>query len=114
MSNFHIFEDPITADTQPASNLLLDLPPNPLPMYLCFCCLHEKANTEFLPDELLLATPTPLREATNEQNVGRKRRRNGPTCIVCQKNRKDTAKHVELRLMRENSKKEFPGKKLFT
>jgi len=30
------------------------------------------------------------------------------------KNRKDTAKHVELRLMRENSKKELPGKKLFT
>ncbi len=60
MSNFHIFKDPITADTQPASNLLPDLPPNPLPEYLCFCCLHEKANTEFLPDALLLATPTPL------------------------------------------------------
>jgi len=88
MSNFHIFKDPITADTQPASNLLPDLPPNPLPVYLCFCCLYEKANTEFLPDELLLATPTPLREATNEQNVGRKRRRNGPTCIVCQEKQK--------------------------
>lgn len=91
MSNFHIFEDPTTPDRQPASNPL----PNPLnpthTMHYCVCCLHEKANTEFSPDEFLLATPTPLRDATNEQNIGqenKRRKKNGPTCIACREKSK--------------------------
>src|SRR5436305_5609881 len=84
MSNFHIFEDQIAADTQSAFNLL----PNPLSVHCCVYCLHEKASTECSPDELLLVTPTPLREATNEQNIGQKRRKIGPTCIVCRENQK--------------------------
>jgi len=84
MSNFFVFDDWFAADTQPASNSLPDPPPNLPPMYLCCCCDHEKASTEFSPDVLLLATPTPLRESTNEQNIGQKRRRNEQICIACQ------------------------------
>ena len=92
MSNFHIFEDPIAADTQPASNSLPNPPNPPLSVHSCVYCLHEKASTEFSPDELLLATSIPLRDATNEQNIGQKknlkRKKNGPTCIVCREKQK--------------------------
>jgi len=110
MSNFHIFEDSIAADTQPASNSLPNPPnflPNLLPVYDCSCCFKEKANTEFSQDELLLATSTPLRESTNEPNVSRKRKRNDPMCRTCQENRKKRSqKHSQQRRAKADERKQ--------
>jgi hypothetical protein len=86
MSNFNIFEDPTGPDGQSAFNPLPNPPPNPPhSTHYCTRCLHEKAITEFSPEELLLATPTPLGDVTNE-NISQKNKRrknNGPTCITC-------------------------------
>src|SRR5947207_7091571 len=94
MSNFHVFEDPIATDVQPASNPLPDFPPNPpLPVHYCVYCFHEKASAESSPDELLLATSTSLKDTTNKQNIGQKKnfdraKKNGPACIVCREKQK--------------------------
>lgn len=92
MSNFNIFEDPTAPDGQPASNPLPNPALNPPhSIYYCIRCLHEKPSTEFSPEEFLLATPTPLGDATNERNIGQKNKRrknNGPTCIACREKSK--------------------------
>ena len=87
MSTVNISEDPIVPDEQLVSNPLPTLPLDPLhTKHCCIRCFHEKASTEFSPDEFLLATPNPLGDVTNEGNIcqkNKRRRNNGPTCILC-------------------------------
>ena len=95
MSDFDVFQDPITSDQRPASTSV----PNPLnspqdtdqDTHRCSRCLCHKDSTEFSSDEILLATQTwALQDATNEQNIdhnstNKRRKKNGPTCMACQK-----------------------------
>src|SRR5271154_1172232 len=60
-------------------------------MHYCIRCLHEKGSTEFSLDEFLFAAPTPLGDATNEENSSQKnkrRKKNVPTCITCREKSK--------------------------
>lgn len=93
MSTIHASRLQNTPELQQTSNLP-SIPPNPhIGMYYYVYCLHEKPDTEFSPDELLLATSSPLRDVTNELNTGQKKHfgRNkikGPTYIVCREKQK--------------------------
>ena len=115
MSNFNIFKDPTAPGGPPATNPHPNPPLNtplntPHSTHYCTHCLHEKSSPEFSPDEFLLATPTPLRDATNEQNSGpknKRRKNNGLICIACREKVNETVKGGELRLIRQNNWKEF-------
>ena len=92
MSNFNIFKDPTAPDGPSGTNAHPNPPLNPPhSTHYCTRCLHKKASTEFSPDEFLLATPTPLGDATNEQNIAQKnkrRKKNGLICIACREKSK--------------------------
>ena len=47
-----------------------------------------KKPAQSSPQTKLLVIQTPLRETTNEQNIGQKRRKIGPTCIMCRETQK--------------------------